>query len=517
MASIDLAPARSRVGAFTEALAAPRLAGALYAVLTAMMAAPVLLWPIPRGTDLVNHWARLTLYGLSPDDPLRALYKVSFGLIPNLGIDALYLALSPLLSAQSVARLALALSIVLPAWGAWRLHRALFAKPSPTIWFAPLLSYNIVTYIGLVNYGLGVGLGLLALAFVATRGERLTLRDYVALNLIGAVLFFCHLIALAAFGLLFLGLRLGSNPIAGTVRDWPIAMARRAASSAAALAVPLALAALRATPPSTYSLNGSKLLVLFAPVVAKTEWDAAAFVVLLGILFLAVARGVAVAPPARLALVGFGLAVCLAPSNYGAANFIDARLAVFWWYFALATTSLKRPEGLRPYIAGAAICLVAVRFWTVEPEWVRFQQLAGSARQALSVLPRGSKALAVEPAGCGDRQLLEIGALTVFALTDRGAYVNTIFAQSGLQPIAAADPAFDGAPTIVMDDRWLTEAGRAELPSSQTKAPWAGAFADWRHRFTHIIDVHGTCRSNIADMGLVRLGGAAGLDVYAIP
>jgi hypothetical protein len=515
MTSIDLAPARSP--ALEEALATPRLAGALYAALTAVMAAPALLWPIPRGTDLVNHWARLTLYGMSPDDPLRALYKIAFGLIPNLGIDALYLMLSPLLSAQSVARLALALSIVLPAWGAWRLHRALFEKPSPTIWFAPLIGYNLVTYVGLVNYALGMGLALLALAFAAQCGERLRLRDYALLNLIGVGLFFCHLIALAGFGLLFVLMRMGSAPMAGKPSDGLQDMAWRAVRAAPALALPLALTALRTTTPVTYALNGTKLLTLLAPVLTMTDADEAALVVLLGLVAFAVARGLGVAPVARLALIGFGLAAFLAPSAHGAANLIDARLVVFWWYFAFASTSLTRPEGWRSFAGGAAIALLAIRFWTVEPAWAQFQDLAGSVRQGLEALPRGSRALVVKPWGCSDRALGELGGLTAFALTDRRSYVNTIFAQSGLQPIAAADAALDGGPTIVMDERWLTEAGRSQLDPAQTKAPWAGAFVDWRRRFTHVIDVHGACRSNITDLGLVRLGGGAGLDVYAIP
>ncbi len=115
-----------------DALASPRVAAALFFALVALAAAPVWLWPIPRGNDIVNHWARLTLYTLAPDDPLRALYRVHFGLIPNLGVDALYVALAPILSAQSTARLALALAIALPALGAWALHRSLSAKHPPS-------------------------------------------------------------------------------------------------------------------------------------------------------------------------------------------------------------------------------------------------------------------------------------------------------------------------------------------------------------------------------------------------
>src|SRR6185437_3493505 len=128
MTSADIPASHSTLA---DALATPRAVGVIYAALVALSAAPVALWPIPRGNDIVNHWARLTLYHMAPGDPLRALYRVHLGLIPNLGLDALYLALSPLLSAQTVVRLALALAIALPAFGAWRLHRRLFAWPSP--------------------------------------------------------------------------------------------------------------------------------------------------------------------------------------------------------------------------------------------------------------------------------------------------------------------------------------------------------------------------------------------------
>ena len=111
---------RTRPRSLDEALASPRVAALIYAALVAAMAAPALIWPIPRGNDIVDHWARLTLYHMAPGDPLNALYRVRFGLIPNLGLDALYLALSPLLSAQSVVRLAWMLAIALPAWGPGR-------------------------------------------------------------------------------------------------------------------------------------------------------------------------------------------------------------------------------------------------------------------------------------------------------------------------------------------------------------------------------------------------------------
>jgi hypothetical protein len=499
---------RTRPRSLDEALASPRVAALIFAALVAAMAAPALIWPIPRGNDIVDHWARLTLYHMAADDPLNGLYRVRFGLIPNLGLDALYLALSPLLSAQSVVRLAWMLAIALPAWGAWALHRALFEKPSPTIWLIPFLSYNVATTGGLLNFALGMGLALLGLAYVVKRGERLRARDFVALNLIGAALFFCHLIAWAAFGLLLLLTRVK------TPRAPPAEIVRQAGLALLAQALPLALVALREAPPSTYELGGSKLTVLLAPVASMTGSDLAALGLLIGVSLLALVKGARPAPSMRLALAGFALCALLVPSAHGAANLIDARLAVYVWYFALAVTSLPAPAALRAPAAALAVALVATRLVAVAPAWPQFQERAATVRSGLAALPPGARALVVAPTHCADADFLMFENLTAFAVIDRRAYVNTLFAQSGLQPVAPADAALDGGPTLAMDPRWLTEAGRAQLPAHMRNAPWAAAYRDWRRHFTHVIDAHGGCASTVDAPGLTRIGGAAGLDVY---
>jgi hypothetical protein len=57
-----------RAPSLDEALATPRAAALLCAALVAAMAAPALIWPIPRGGDIVDHEARLTLYHIAPGD-----------------------------------------------------------------------------------------------------------------------------------------------------------------------------------------------------------------------------------------------------------------------------------------------------------------------------------------------------------------------------------------------------------------------------------------------------------------
>jgi hypothetical protein len=509
MTSLDIQAPRSRT-ALDGALAAPRAAGAVYAALVALSATPAALWPVPRGNDIVNHWARLTLYHMAPDDPLRALYRVHLGLIPNIGLDALYLALSPWLSAQTVVRLALALSIVLPAFGAWRLHRLLFERVSPTIFIIPLLSYNLATTGGLLNFALGMGVAFLALGSALCLGERLRARDYALLNLFGVALFFCHLIAWGAFALLLGLMRVE------TLRAPPRRIATRAGEAVLAQALPLALVLLRPSMPSTYELGGAKSAMLLAPVASSTASDLPMLLLLAGIAALALARGLTVAPRARLALAGFALAALAAPPAHGAANLIDARLAVYVWYFGVAVSALKTPEGLGAPAALAAAAMTAARLYAVTPAWEAFQDRAAAVRSGLSALPRGARALVVAPNQCGDPDFTMFANLAAFAVIDRRAYVNLLFAQSGIQPVSAADPILDGGPTLAMDPRWLTAAGRATLPGHQQNAPWAAAFRDLRRHFTHVIDAHAGCASKIEAPGLTRIGGAAGLDVYRI-
>jgi hypothetical protein len=501
----EIAVTPRRLGA--EALAAPAAAGALYAALVALAAAPVWLWPIPRATDIVNHWARLTLYR----DPLAQLYRVHFGIIPNLGVDALYLALAPWLSPESVARLALALAIALPALGAWAVHRALFKQPSPTIWLVPFLSYNVATSAGLVNFALGMGLAFLALAYVLARRQRLGWLDLVALNLIGAALFFCHLFAWAAFAGL-LGLLCLGSPLPWRART------RRLGFVLASQLVPLALVALREAAPAGYAMGDrSPFGFAEAPVAAMTgASDLVAAGCLIAVVVVAVARGARLAPRAWLAVVGFILAAWLAPASHGAATLIDARLKVYVWYFAIAATSLPATEGVRVFAAALAVALTAARLASVAPAWEALQDRAAEVRAALSVLPQGARALVVAPAGCRDPSLTWTTALLPFAVIDRRAYVNTLFAQSGIQPVAPADPALDGGPTLPMDARWLTPAGRAELPAHLASATWARPYIEWRRHFTHLIDERGACASTLDAAGLTKLGGGGGIDVYRI-
>ena len=231
------------------------------------------------------------------------IYQVKFDLIPNLAIDFIYLALSWALSPQSVVRLAWAASFLLPAWGAWRIHRALFARPQLTILLVPLVSYNLVVFVGLTNYAIGAGVALLALAWRLRPAGCSFLRALVAINLAACVMFFCHVVALAGFCLMFGMIEATPRPGEG----WRAGL-RRALISPLNVACALVLLIFAVRPESRYNLEvagGKMLLLVFQPWFTNTDGDIVPFLcigVLLGAAALTGRLGVA--PATRWALRG---------------------------------------------------------------------------------------------------------------------------------------------------------------------------------------------------------------------
>jgi len=142
-----------------------------------------------------------------------------------------------------------------------------------------------------------------------------------------------------------------------------------------------------------------ELAALAAPMYDQT---AAAGVVATLVLVLIVAAGVltrrvAFAPAMRAPLVGVAAVVIFAPSAHGAADFIDARLAVLLAYLAFA--SLQGPSGGagKTGTAVLAVALVVARVGLAAPHWAQYDGWAAAFRDAIRAVPPGARVLAVAP------------------------------------------------------------------------------------------------------------------------
>ncbi|MCC8940620.1 hypothetical protein H8A99_30300 [Bradyrhizobium sp. Arg68] len=481
---------------------------AAYFALLALMTLPV-LFPIPRTADLVNHWARLTILSMPASDPLNAFYRVEWGVIPNLGIDLIYVVLTPLLSVDIIVRFAFSLSFWLPAIGAWFLHGAWAQKPSPTILIVPVLSYNLVTTVGLVNYGIGIGIALIALGWWVSKKRRRIAYDLLVVNAVAVVLFFCHLMAFAGFCIIF-GL-LEATPRRGEsfkTTFW------RALQSPLYVAVALVLVWSMPPMPSGYQIVGQKFWIFVAPIFSglpyEIQWGAGLAAMILALF---ATRLVVIVETARWTIYSFFILAVFAPSSIGTANFVDARLVVLWVYLALSATVARVPEPrhLTGVISAAVIVFACTRLALLLPEWKSYNGDVAEMRMAFSAIPLGSSVLAVTPPNCEDPNLNFEYNLSTFAVIDRRAQVNTLFAGQGLQPLRARDPAVAAAPQTIAKSQWLTETAQSK---AEMLAAGAGAIAHWRDVFNVVVEIHGSCESAVTAPGLERIASSRIADVY---
>ena len=471
--------------------------GLVYLALVAATLLPLAIWPIPPSFDLVNHWARLTLYHMAPGDPLAALYQVRLAPIPDLAVDLASLALSPPLTPYGVIALAWGAAIVLPAWGAWRVGKAVNGAPQPAVLLAPALAYNLAVTLGLLNFAVGMGLALIAFAAWLTIDRRRLGLRLALFNAAAIVLFFCHLAAFAALALLVALYE--APPRAGeSRRDW----AARLLVAPCCLLTGFALWAFAPPIDSRLSGPGSKLAALAAPMYDQT---AAAGVVATFVLVLIVAAGVltrrvAFAPAMRAPLVGVAAVVIFAPSAHGAADFIDARLAVLLAYLALA--SLQGPSGSagKAWTAVLAVALVAARVGLAAPHWAQYDGWAAAFRDAIRAVPPGARVLAVAPpAGrCPSLDAADFyRGLVNFVVIDRRALASTLFTGRGMQPAAARDPRLDATPWTPPHPDWL-------------------ASHDWRSLYDTLIALHVDCDWRPQESGLVPVAETPQATIYRL-
>jgi hypothetical protein len=202
------------------------------------------------------------------------------------------------------------------------------------------------------------------------------------------------------------------------------------------------------------------------------------------------------------------------PSASGAAVFLDARLAVFWAYLAVATLRCEWPGRFGGVAVALLVSLSIGRFVSVLPAWSLYESEVETMRAAFATVPSGARVLVVKPTEiCQDREIQLLKNVTALVTIDRRAMVNTLFADPGMQPIRARDPALAAAPKIVMSSRWLEPDDRAPL-GALLEQPWADTFVHWRDHFDTVISLHGVCYGRVDSPELKWVAGSPVADVY---
>ena len=249
-------------------LAAPRTVIAACAVLSLVLAAPILAMSVPWFCDLYFHMARMAILEHPQAAYISDWYRPDWRLVPNLAMDLVVPTLGRAIGTAAATRIFVALTLVLTFTGTVALHRAIHRQAA---WFplvAALFVYNWVTFLGFANVLFSNALLLWALVlWFHSRAWTLPVRIVLGAAC-ALVLYTCHLFSLGLYGLVIASAelaRLQQTP--PSLRE----IGRSLALTVAPFVIPLALLltsrTVEASTPGIHYVLAAKLFAPLTPFV----------------------------------------------------------------------------------------------------------------------------------------------------------------------------------------------------------------------------------------------------------
>lgn len=434
----------------------------ILALLLLVVLLPVALIPLPPLLDYPNHLARLWLLGGGIDTaPVNRFYVEDWhGIATNIGIDLVAKAFAHVVPPFLLGRLLLALAVVLPPVGAIALNASQFGNFRAWQLVFPFFWCTETLLAGFLNFQIGLGLALLAAALDprfsvpwARHASRLAVAFVLIVVHPFALLFYCMLLA---------GIGIGAA--------WPGRAELRPAAWRVGAAGAVCLVPIAAFFVLTHALPGDdsgrwfaifnppliSLFTLLSPVTSYNFWIdlAIAYPLLVLVGYALVNRRIA-AHRGLLAVAAFlAVASLFMPAATSESGWLDRRLPIMAVLAALAATDLSlgpsRRDALR--LAAAAFALVAVRTAWIGWNWAASFEMVHSLRQAFADIPAGKAVLPLQhrtkrttrswplrgrTLGVAEGTFWHYPALIV---PYRHAFVPTLFAQRGKQPISVRPP-----------------------------------------------------------------------------
>ena len=411
-------------------------------VLLALYSVPLFSTVLPPLFDYPNHLARFAILAAGGNE----FYEVRWAPLPNLGGDLIVPLLARAMPLEIAGKLFLVVIFALILGGAVWLNRIV----GGTWRFWPLLAaaflYNLQLRWGFLNYLFGLGIAFCGAAlWLALENVRSWLR--VAASILVALLcYFSHISAFGVYALMVSGIEVQPGFAewrAGRLR----AVVRRTAILAAQF-VPPAVIALALWHPA------EQRHIVYEGWSRKLEWmfgifynydpllDFGCFFLLLALLGgLAVFRRLNVAPRLMPALLLVLLAYLLLPTEMFGAWATDQRVILAFFLLLVAGAAPLFPSRRVAIAIGSLVALVLlVRLGVIEVVWLKTDPIYRADLTGLDMLPRGAKlGVAYPESALGTEPIPEVHVPTL-AAARRGAFVPTLFAFTGQQPIVVRPP-----------------------------------------------------------------------------
>jgi hypothetical protein len=411
---------------------------AVFALLLALVAAPVFSTVLPPLSDYPNHLARMHLLAEGGD----RFYAVRWAPLPNLAEDLIVPPLARLIPLELAGRLFLVAIFALIAGGVVSLNRV--ATGGWRLWplAAFLLLYNRTFIWGYLNYLFGLGAALFGLAlWMALEGRRPWLRALAA-AIAALFCFFSHLAAFGVYALALCGVelpRMAADLFAGRSS----ALGRSAAILAAPFVIPAALLLrwhrLTAEGGISFAEFPRKFDLLFSVFDNYNRpFDIASFALFAGsLIWLGWTRRLGLTPRLGSAAGLLFIAYLALPSQTYGGSGLDHRLPLAIFLLLIAGSAPLFPSRRAAVAVGtAAAFLLAVRIAVIEHFWLRAGRIYAADLAGIDRLPRGVRLAVAYPADAIHARAAPEVHLAAMAVVRRDAFVPTLFAFPGQQPLA---------------------------------------------------------------------------------
>jgi hypothetical protein len=412
-----------------------------FAVLFGLAALPVLSVELPPLFDYPNHLARMDLLARLPgSEALQRYYEPHWRVIPNLGMDLVVPTLVRLLPLAWAGKAFVLASLALLAAGPALVHRAATGRWSLWPLSAFLFLYTRVLLWGFLNYLFGIGLALVAFAAWIALAERNSRGRWAISAALALALFFAHLMACVIYGVLVAGYELGalwrSRPW-----SWKRAVLRLAPSGVVFLA-PLALLVFASEGNGLGAIHYGRLdrkLDLLFSVFDNYDrvFDIACFVLLVLAASLAyVRRHLVIIPALRLPAALLAVIYLAAPAQLMTASAVDHRLPlVLAALLAAATAAPRLTMSSVRLVALAGLALFLARMTEVWVHWERADAAYARLLPILDQVPEGGRLAVGYPPEVVGSTAIPTAHLPTLAIARRDAFVPTLFAYRGQQPV----------------------------------------------------------------------------------
>jgi hypothetical protein len=403
---------------------------------------PVFSTVLPPLFDYPNHLARMYLLA----EGGNAYYAVRWAPLPNLAQDLIVPPLARLMPLALASKLFLVMTFAMIAgatiWlnrvatGAWRLW--------PLLGF--LLLYNRVFLWGFVNYLFGIGVALAGITLWLSLERKSCWLRTTASSIVALACYFSHIAAFGVYALVILGVELSPAFAELRARHWP-ALARRIAVAGVQFIVPAALLLGYWHPAPTGEIAHTafwrKADLLFSVFDNYNHvFDIACFVLLLSLFgWLAWMRSLRIAPRLVWSLCLVIVVYLLLPSQIYGGSGTDHRLPLALFLLVIGASAPRFPDRrTTAMVAVVAASLFVARLGIIEHVWREADRIYSADLAGIDALPRGARLAVAMPAGLTHMMPVPEVHIPALAVARRDAFVPTLFADPGQQPIALNPP-----------------------------------------------------------------------------